>query len=94
MNEGTKSIISFLLEDWKLLLLLTLVFLIYFHYTSTFDFFEKKGIQFRKPVLFFGNYWPRIIGKTSYHDFQLEIYNNFRGKPYGGKYGFNISFYF
>ncbi|XP_026316995.1 cytochrome P450 9e2-like [Hyposmocoma kahamanoa] len=81
---GTKKILSFVAEDWKLLLFLTILFALYFYYTSTFDFFEKKGVPYLKPTIFLGTLGPRLIGKRSFHDFQLDIYKHFQGKPYGG----------
>ncbi|VVC89620.1 unnamed protein product [Leptidea sinapis] len=84
LNTGTKQLAQFILDDWKLLLCLTILFALYFHYTSTFDFFEKKGIKFMKPTIIVGNIGSRILARTSFHAFQLEIYNNFKGHPYGG----------
>ncbi|XP_026316950.1 cytochrome P450 9e2-like isoform X2 [Hyposmocoma kahamanoa] len=83
---GTKKILSFVAEDWKLLLFLTILFALYFYYTSTFDFFEKKGVPYLKPTIFLGTLWPRLTGKKSFHDFQLDIYKHFQGQPYGGTF--------
>ncbi|CAG9786733.1 unnamed protein product [Diatraea saccharalis] len=83
-TSGTKKIFLFIMEDWKLLLFLTFIFSVYFYYTSTFDFFEKKGIKYMKPTIFLGNLGQRLIAKKSFHLFQLDIYNYFRGNPYGG----------
>lgn len=82
--SGSKKLLLFILEDWKLLLFFTIIFSLYFYYTSTFDFFEKKGIPFMKPVILLGNLGPRMKATTSFHEFQLEIYNHFKGSPYGG----------
>ncbi|KAJ8722081.1 hypothetical protein PYW08_004483 [Mythimna loreyi] len=82
--SGSKKLLLFILEDWKLLLFLTVLFALYFYYTSTFDFFEKKGIPYRKPVIFLGNLGPRLRGTKSFHEFQLEAYNSFKGNRYGG----------
>lgn len=81
---GTKQILNFIMEDWKLLLFLTFIFGVYFYYTSSFDYFEKKGIKFMKPTIFFGNLGQRVFAKKSFHAFQLDIYNYFKGYPYGG----------
>lgn len=86
---GTRKILSFIAEEWVLLLILTILFTGYFYYTSTFDFFEKKGVPFMNPIIFVGNLGPRLTGKKSFHDFQLDIYKYFQGKPYGGKYHFS-----
>ena len=84
--SGSKKLLLFILEDWKLLLFLTILFALYFYYTSTFDFFEKKGIPFKKPVILLGNLGPRLKGTQSFHEFQLEAYNNFKGNRYGGEF--------
>ncbi|XP_049873949.1 cytochrome P450 9e2-like [Pectinophora gossypiella] len=84
--SGTTQILQFIMEEWKLLLFLTCIFALYFYYTSTFDFFEKKGIAFMKPKIFLGNLGPRLLSKISFHEFQLYIYNYFKGKPYGGMF--------
>ncbi|XP_060803177.1 cytochrome P450 9e2 [Amyelois transitella] len=82
--SGSRKILRFIMEDWKLLLFLTFVFAVYFYYTSTFDFFEKKGVKYMKPTIFVGNMGKRIASKVSFHTFQLEIYNYFKGNQFGG----------
>ncbi|CAB3261456.1 unnamed protein product [Arctia plantaginis] len=82
--SGSKKLLAFVVEDWKLLLILTILFGLYFYYTSTFDFFEKKGIPYKKPVILLGNLGPRLNGTKSFHEFQLDAYNYFKGSPYGG----------
>ncbi|XP_059052884.1 cytochrome P450 9e2-like [Achroia grisella] len=82
--KGTKKILQFIMEDWMLLLILTAIFAIYFYYTSTFDYFEKRNIKFMKPTIFVGNMGRRLNSKQSFHAFQLEIYNYFKGRPFGG----------
>ncbi|XP_072949233.1 cytochrome P450 9e2-like [Epargyreus clarus] len=84
MGNGTKQILLFILEEWKLLLLLTIIFCLYFYYTNSFDFFEKKGVKFMKPSILFGNLGPRFFAKQSFHEFQVDINNNFRGERFGG----------
>ncbi|XP_050680810.1 cytochrome P450 9e2-like [Leptidea sinapis] len=80
----TKQLAQFVFGDWKLLLCVPILFALYLHYSSNFDFFKKKGIKFMKPKLIVGNIGDFMLARTSYHDFQLEIYNNFKGHPYGG----------
>ncbi|KAL0883161.1 hypothetical protein ABMA27_016607 [Loxostege sticticalis] len=82
--SGTKKMLDFIINDWKLLLILTLIFVVYFYYTRTFDHFEKRGVKFMKPTIFLGNLGPRITAKKSFHSFQYDIYNYFKGNPYGG----------
>ncbi|XP_041978920.1 cytochrome P450 9e2-like [Aricia agestis] len=82
--NGTKQIIRFLLDDWKLLTTLTVTFFAYFYFTSTFTYFKERGVKYLKPVIFFGNLWPRLIAKESFNEFQLKIYDHFKGERYGG----------
>ncbi|KAM3965316.1 cytochrome P450 9e2-like [Aphomia sociella] len=72
------------MEDLKVLLLFTLILAIHFYYTSTFDYFKNRGIKYMKPTIFFGNMGRRLYSKESFHAYQLEIYNYFKGSPYGG----------
>lgn len=81
-----KQLLLLIAEDWKLIAILTAVFAFYFYYTSTFDFFKKKGIPFMKPVILLGNLGPRLRATKSFHDYQLEIYNTFKGSRFGGEY--------
>nr|QLI62172.1 cytochrome P450 23 [Streltzoviella insularis] len=83
---GTEKLLFFILEEWKLILLLTIIFALYSYYTSTFDFFEKKGIKYMKPTIFLGNLGPRLFPKKSYYENQLDIYNYFKGSPCGGMF--------
>ncbi|XP_045447875.1 cytochrome P450 9e2-like [Melitaea cinxia] len=83
-NTGTKELWYFIIENWKLLLLLNLIFYLYFYYTQTFDYFEKRNIKFMKPVIFFGNALTRIMGKKPFISYQLDVYNYFKGHRYGG----------
>lgn len=79
------TFLSFLSKDWKIILILTTVFALYYYYTATFDFFKKKGISYMKPVILLGNLGPRLKATRSFHDYQMDIYNYFKGKRYGGK---------
>ncbi|CAK1551081.1 unnamed protein product [Leptosia nina] len=37
-----------------------------------------------KPTILIGNLGPRIFGVKSFHDMQIDVYNYFKGSPYGG----------
>ncbi|XP_011565458.3 cytochrome P450 9e2 [Plutella xylostella] len=80
----SNPLVIFILQEWKLLSLLTIIFMLYFYYTKTFTFFEEKGVKFMKPYILLGNLGPRLMLKVSMHGFQLHIYNHFKGSPYGG----------
>lgn len=85
-KDGINYLLNIFLKDWKVVLFLTILFGVYFYYTSTFDYFKKKNIPFMKPAIFLGNLGPRIKGETSFHKFQLNVYNEFKGYRYGGTF--------
>ncbi|XP_073956995.1 cytochrome P450 9e2-like [Choristoneura fumiferana] len=84
LNTGTKEILWFVLEEWKLILFLTIIFSLFMYYTNTFEFFEKKGVKFMKPLPVVGNFGARLLAKKSFHQFQYDVYQFFKGSPYGG----------
>ncbi|OWR41597.1 cytochrome P450 9e2-like [Danaus plexippus] len=83
-NSTFNSLLLNISENWRSLLIFSLIFFIYYHFTETFDYFEKRNIKFRKPVIFFGNSFRRLMGTISYPNFQLENYNYFKGERVGG----------
>lgn len=85
INSTFNSLLLNISENWRSLLIFSLIFFIYYHFTETFDYFEKRNIKFRKPVIFFGNSFRRLMGTISYPNFQLENYNYFKGERVGGK---------
>lgn len=94
LSGGTKKILAIISDDWKLILILTAIFAFYFYYTATFDYFKKKGISYMKPVILLGNLGPRITASRSFHDYQIDIYNNFKGKRYGGKIYLHVYYFY
>jgi len=55
----------------------TCIYLLYKWSTSTYDYFEKQGIPFRKPVAFFGTNINTILRKESFLDSLNRWYNEF-----------------
>ncbi|CAH2269073.1 cytochrome P450 6B6-like [Pararge aegeria] len=47
------------------LLIILFVVALYFYGTRNFDYFSKRGIQFEKPIFFFGGYLKQHIDKVS-----------------------------
>lgn len=41
------------------------VYLLYRWSTATYDYFERRGVPFLKPVPLFGNLWPFLTGRTT-----------------------------
>lgn len=65
------------------LILYLFAILIYFLYkwsTSTFDYFEKQLIPFKKPVPFFGTNSNVITKKKAMIDALNETYNEFKNE--------------
>ncbi|KPJ08459.1 Cytochrome P450 9e2 [Papilio machaon] len=78
------KILSYILDEWKILLFLVAIYLLYYYGTYNYDYFEKKGISYIKPTIFVGSLWMRVTKQISYQNYQLYVYNYFKGKPFGG----------
>lgn len=76
--------IDVLLEYKITVVIILLLCFLYYHYTSPFSFFEKRGIYYKTPTILVGNIGERIRMKTSFHEFQLKLYKDFDGLPYAG----------
>nr|ASX93992.1 cytochrome P450 CYP354A13 [Zygaena filipendulae] len=79
-----KDIVHTLIKEWRLFTFFVCVIILYIYYTSTFDFFSKKGIKYMKPTIFVGNLGPRLKAAISIHEFQVQIYEYFKGDLCGG----------
>lgn len=54
---------------------------LYYYLTSTYDFWEKRGVKGPKPSLVTGNFAPFILGKMSLADLSKQLYNEFPSEP-------------
>ena len=66
-----------------ILLLFLLAILVYFFYkwsTSTYDFFEKQGIPYRKPVPLFGTFASIFLRKTPFNEIIDEWFYEFENE--------------
>lgn len=54
------------------------VYLIYKWSISTFDYFEKQGIPFRKPIPLLGTSSNMVTRKKAITDSLTEFYNEFK----------------
>lgn len=61
-----------------LYLVIGVVYLLYKWATSTFDYFEKRGLPFRKPVPLFGNNLNVITRTMAMTDYLQMIYREFK----------------
>lgn len=69
--------------SWPVILLAIITFL-YWHFTKTFNHWTKRGVEFEKPVILFGNIKDRMLFRKSFHEFQLDTYKKFKGLRYAG----------
>jgi hypothetical protein len=60
-----------------------LIFLIYKWGTSTFDYFEKRGVAHKKPIFLFGNASNVLTRKLAFPEIVKKIYNDFPNEKYG-----------
>ncbi|CAO1441593.1 unnamed protein product [Diamesa hyperborea] len=71
-----------------LYLVIGVVFLFYKWATSTFDYFEKRGLPFRKPIPLFGNNLNVITRKMAMTDYLQMIYREFKDEKITGFFEF------
>nr|CAD7426488.1 unnamed protein product [Timema monikensis] len=76
---------SSVLEDTVLIFSSVCLFL-YWYFTSTYNFWKKKGVPFLKPKFFWGNSKNTILRKTSLYDHIIFLYNQFPNKKMAGIY--------
>lgn len=57
-----------------------ILFSVYKWSISTYDFFEKKGIDFIKPTPFFGSIKDMLLKKTDVLTFAKNLYNHYPDK--------------
>lgn len=68
------------------LFLLTMVFLAYKYLTYNYGKWEKLGVPFAEPKLFFGSLGETIAGRMPLVDLVQAFYRRFDGKRYFGMY--------
>lgn len=76
------TIESWLLSQWGLYAVLFLIylFLVARWSMSPYNFFEKKGIVFKKPWPMFGNFGAMTFRKITIHDMIYNVYMEFKDK--------------
>nr|AKP55348.1 CYP395G1 [Apolygus lucorum] len=70
----------------------TLFFWLWMRMKKAFNFWEERGVPFKKPVFFFGNSWPILSRKVSMAQHHLNLYKEFPDVPYYGIYDFTKPF--
>ncbi|CAL7949196.1 unnamed protein product [Xylocopa violacea] len=78
------SILKDFLEQFLLLGLFLGV--LYCFLTSTFDFWERRGVSFRKPTVLFGNFAPMLLFRKSLPEGIQEMYEWFKDERYFGAF--------
>jgi hypothetical protein len=77
----------FLWISFEALCIISPLFLwgLYWYCTKTFNYWKEKGIHYKEPILFFGNIKDRVLLRTSFHEFQRDLYRRFDGHKYAGE---------
>lgn len=73
------SVFAILFSQWTILIGV-IIYFIYRWSITDFDYFEKKGILFQRPVPFFGNFGGLLFGTKNFHEIILSPYNEFKHK--------------
>lgn len=59
----------------------TVIFALYYYFTSTFGFWKSRGVPGPRPILGFGNLKNVILGKTSMLDYMKKLYSDYKDEP-------------
>lgn len=68
------------------LLVIVLSSIFYYYFTSTFDFWSKRGVPFRKPTIILGNFGDLLLFRKSQPEGISDIYNWFKEARFIGVY--------
>nr|CAD7428600.1 unnamed protein product [Timema monikensis] len=72
---------------WNIILASTAVLaFIYWYFTSTFSYWEIRGVPFVKPLPAFGNIADYILWRNTYQESCVKIYKKLEGQAFGGFY--------
>ncbi|XP_029680324.1 cytochrome P450 6k1-like [Formica exsecta] len=67
------------MESFEILCGITAVLLVvYYYFTSTFDFWQSRGIRGPQSIPVFGNFKDVILNKKAAGDYLMEIYNKYK----------------
>ena len=67
--------------DYYLIAIWIAIFVGWFIYkklTKNFDFFDKRGIRYEKPVIIFGNMFKLLMQKENFIDLLDRMYSKFK----------------
>lgn len=57
------------------------ILVIYYYFTSTFDFWKSRGIPGPQPIPLFGNVKDVMLTRKAMSNYLLEIYKSYIGEP-------------
>lgn len=58
--------------------------ILYFYFTATFDFWETRGVPFKKPTVLLGNFGPLLLFRKSQPEGVKEMYEWFKNERFFG----------
>ncbi|CAK9821331.1 Cytochrome P450 9e2 [Anthophora retusa] len=77
------------MEWWSVTAALTaVVFVLFYRFMKVYDFFEKRGIPYYKPVPILGSIWKAMLQRTTFAEATKEIYNINSEAKYVGFFDF------
>lgn len=59
---------------------------LYFYLTATFDFWECRGVPYRKPTVLVGNFGPLLLFRKSQPEGVKEMYQWFKDERFFGAF--------
>lgn len=83
---------SLKITNWTavaIILLVISVYLIFRYFTRNFDYWQKRGVPFIKPIPFFGNFIEAALLKVDIGECLFRLYKQFDHEPYFGIWVFN-----
>ncbi|XP_076680467.1 cytochrome P450 9e2-like [Andrena cerasifolii] len=77
------------METWSVVLALVAVVLsVYYYLKRNYDYFEKRGIPYEKPLSLLGNTWRALFKLDTFAHMLTDLYNSNRDAKYIGYYEF------
>ncbi|KAK1117077.1 hypothetical protein K0M31_017000 [Melipona bicolor] len=78
------------MEWWPIIAaVLAVLAMVYHRATRNFDFFEKRGIPYAKPIPFLGSMWKVLLRRLSFPEVMEKIYNSNPDSKYVGFFEFD-----
>lgn len=78
--------VATVLLDHPLLLVGLVLSGLYFYFTATFNFWECRGVPFKKPTVLVGNFGSSLLFRTSVPEAVEEMYQWFKDERFFGAF--------